>query len=87
MAKPKGKTPSLLSISTGAPSSHVCGKATSCDRCKTKISTGKQCFKIPKQKSGFTSKPLFCVNCTRLIIERTKSDIAAIESTMKDEVL
>ncbi|WP_417812199.1 hypothetical protein [Thalassospira alkalitolerans] len=87
MAKPKGKTPSLLSMSTGTPSSHVCGKTTPCGRCNKDISTGKECFKIPKQKSGFTSNPLFCVDCTRLIIEKTKSDITAIESTMTGEIL
>lgn len=87
MAKPKGPTPSLLSISTGKPSAYVCGKTTSCDRCKTKIATGERCYKIPKIKSGFTARPLFCVGCTKLIIEKTKSEIAAVEATMTDDPL
>jgi len=79
MAKPKGKTPSLLSKSTGTPTLHVCGKATACKRCNTKIKTGEQCFRIPKQQNGFAAKPTFCISCTRLIVEKTKSDILAVE--------
>ena len=79
MVKPKGKIPSLLSMSTGAPTPHVCGKATLCKRCNGGISKGDQCFRIPKKESGFTSKPLFCINCTKMIVEKTKSDIHIIE--------
>ena len=82
MIKPKGKIPSLLSMSTGAPITHVCGKATPCERCNGKIVKGDQCFRIPKQKSGFTSKPLFCIDCTKMIVEKTKSDILIIEQNL-----
>jgi hypothetical protein len=82
MAKPKGKTPSLLSMSTGTPEIHSCGKSTACERCNEKILMGNQCFKIPKQKSGFTAKPLFCTGCTKEIIQQTKLEIEAIESLL-----
>ena len=82
MPKPKGKTPSLLSMSTGTPIAHTCGKATNCDRCAERISTGAACFQIPKQKSGFTTKPIFCIACTKEIVEKTKSDLAAIEAAL-----
>ena len=82
MAKPKGKTPSLLSMSTGTPTAHTCGKATTCDRCNGKVATGDVCFQIPKQKGGFTVRPIFCVGCTAEIVEKTKVDLLAIENVV-----
>ncbi len=82
MGKPKGKTPSLISILTGKPAVHTCGRATDCDRCGDKIATGASCFQIPKFKSGFTSRPIFCVACTADIITQTKIDLHALEVTL-----
>ncbi len=79
MAKPKGKTPSLLAIWTGAPELHTCGKATECDRCDDTVVKGERCFKIPKFKNGFTGHPIFCVECTTAIIEQTKIELLAVE--------
>ncbi len=83
MVKPKGKIPSLLSMSTGAPTVHTCGKATTCDRCDGKVATGHICFKIPKQKAGFTTQPIFCVGCTAEIVGKTKVELLAIETVVK----
>jgi hypothetical protein len=83
MAKPKGKTPSLLSMSTGKPETHVCGKLTPCSRCDEEVVKGGACFKIPKMKSGFTSHPIFCIGCTSDIIVQTNADIALIEAALK----
>ena len=83
MPKPKGKTPSLLAISTGAPEPHTCGKATPCERCEKIVVKGQRCFKIPKVKSGFTSHPIFCVDCTIAIIEQTKNDLLAVEKEVR----
>jgi hypothetical protein len=82
MAK-KGKTPSLLSMSTGTPSVHTCGRASSCDRCDDLMAKGVVCFQIPKLKSGFTSRPIFCVGCTAEIVAKTKSDLLEIEATVR----
>lgn len=82
MGKPKGKTPSLLTMSTGTPAVHTCGKATSCDRCEGKIATGAVCFRIPKAKGGFTIRPIFCVGCTSDIIEKTKADLLVVEASI-----
>ena len=82
MVKPKGKTPSLLAISTGTPELHTSGKATPCERCEETIIKGQCCFKIPKVKSGFTSHPLFCVACTKDIIEQTKIELLVIEKAV-----
>jgi hypothetical protein len=83
MTKPKGKTPSLLSVSTGAPTVHTCGKATPCDRCGEKVLKGQSCFQIPKMKSGFTGHPIFCITCTTDVIEQTKTELAALEEDLR----
>lgn len=83
MGKLKGKTPSLLSMATGIPVVHTCGKATPCGRCEEDVLKGTVCFQIPKMKSGFTSKPIFCVRCTSDIVLRTKTDLASIEAQLK----
>ena len=86
MAK-KGKTPSLLAISTGTPEPHTCGKGTDCDRCDQPIAKGDRCFRIPKVKSGFTGHPIFCVECTIAIIEQTKIELSAAEQEVRGKGL
>lgn len=83
MGKPKGKTPSLLAMSTGTPAVYTCGKSTACGRCKEKIVKGTMCFQIPRMKSGFISRPIFCIVCTSDIISQTKADIVALEEQVK----
>ena len=83
MAKPKGKTPSLLAISTGTPEPHTCGKATPCDRCDGTVAKGESCFKIPKMKSGFVNHPIFCVVCTIAIVEQTKVELLVVEGHLQ----
>jgi hypothetical protein len=75
----KGKTPSLLAVSTGTPFVHSCGKATPCDRCEEPVSKGERCFRIPRMKSGYTHEPIFCVECTIAIVEQTKIELLAVE--------
>lgn len=83
MAKPKGKTPSLLAVSTGSPVPHTCGKATPCDRCRETVVKGESCFQIPKMKSGFTNRPIFCIVCTAEIIEQTKIELSVLENNIR----
>jgi hypothetical protein len=83
MAKPKGKTPSLLAISTGTPVAHTCGRATPCDRCGKTMSIGQSCFQIPKVKQGFTSHPIFCTACTTAIVAQTKIELSAVEEDIR----
>jgi len=84
MGKPKGKTPSLLSMTTGTPVTHECGKLTACSRCEKDMAKGTVCFQIPKMKSGFTSRPIFCVGCTSDIVKQTKTDLESIEESLKN---
>jgi hypothetical protein len=83
MARPKGKIPSLLAISTGTPEPHTCGKATACDRCGEIVVKGQRCFRIPKLKSGFTGHPIFCVACTIAIVEQTKTELLVVEKEVR----
>jgi hypothetical protein len=85
VAKPKGKTPSLLTISTGTPAAHTCGKKTPCDRCDEPVSKGERCFRIPKVKSGFTGHPIFCVECTVAIVEQTKIELLVVEQAVREK--
>lgn len=82
MAK-KGKTPSLLAISTGTPEPHTCGKATSCDRCDKSLSKGEPCFRIPKMGSGYTNYPIFCITCTIAIVDQTKAELLVVEGHLQ----
>jgi len=77
--KPKGKTPSLLSMSTGRPTVYTCKKKTKCSRCKNEITMDQDCFQIPKMSAGFSSKKMFCVECTDSIVKQTKTEISKLE--------
>jgi hypothetical protein len=79
----KGKTPSLLAISTGTPEPHTCGKATPCERCEESVAKGDECFRIPKMKSGFVNHPIFCVVCTIAIVEQTKVELLVVEGHLQ----
>jgi hypothetical protein len=83
--KPKGKTPTLLSQSTGKPFSDICKRKTVCTRCKQSITKGTKHFKIPKLQNGFTHHKPFCIECTKSIIEQTKKDLLEIEELFTDE--
>lgn len=83
----RGKTPSLLAISTGKPEPHTCGKGTDCDRCDELVAKGDRCFRLPKVKSGFTRHPIFCVGCTIAIIEQTKIELSIVELEVQGEGL
>lgn len=86
MGKPRGKTPSLLTVSTGTPAPHTCGKATACDRCGEMVVKGQSCFRIPKMKSGFINHPIYCTVCTLAIVEQTKIELSVVESHLRPTV-
>lgn len=84
MTKLKGKTPSLLTKSSGTPSSHSCGRKTQCSRCKEDILKNSSCFVIPKGNSGFSNKKPYCLKCFGDILTQTNKDIAALEKELHD---
>ena len=56
-SKPKGKTPSLIGGTLGAPKKVHVAKESECKRCHCSISKGTFCFEIPQlvdpEKQGF----------------------------------
>jgi len=82
MTKPKGKTPSLITKSNGKPYSHRYSRKTKCTRCHSDIINSKMCFVIPKDGGGFINEKPFCLICFRLILEKTKEDIAILEQEL-----
>jgi hypothetical protein len=44
------------------------------------------CFRIPKQRGGFTAHPIFCVACTVAIVSQTKADLQAVEVIVMSHV-
>ena len=84
MTKPKGKTPSLLTQTTGKPTIHTCKRKTVCSRCNEDIVAGNRLFKIPKLKSGFTAQKPYCLKCFGLILAQTKEDLLTLEKTLNE---
>ena len=80
--KPKGKTPSLITKSSGKPCSHCNKRKTKCTRCSAEIPNKQMCFLIPKDDSGFVKDKPFCLICFRLILEKTKEDISELEKEL-----
>lgn len=79
MAKLRGKTPTLISGSSGKPAATIAKKKRQCKRCKEDIILGDKIFEIPKTGGGFTQKTPYCMSCFKDILEETKKDLSAIE--------
>ncbi len=74
MAK-RGKTPSLITGSSGKPSSTVAKKQRKCNRCDSCISGGTKLYLIPKVGGGFSNKKPYCKNCFDEILVQTQKDL------------
>ena len=74
MAK-RGKTPSLITGSSGKPSSTVAQRQRECSRCGSGISMGTKLYTIPKLGSGFSQKKPYCKNCFDEILVQTQKDL------------
>ena len=85
MKKKRGRTPSLITGSSGKPSKVSAKRARSCNRCSNDISLGEECFEIPKVGGGFSSKKTFCKECFKEILTQTKKDMTALEKLIEDE--
>lgn len=79
MTKKRGKTPSLITGSSGKPTKTVAKRRRSCSRCSFVISLGEACFEVPKVGGGFSNRKTFCMNCFKEILVQTKKDIANLE--------
>jgi len=84
MKKKRGKTPSLITGSSGKPIKTFAKRLRNCLRCSFAISLGGTCFEIPKVGGGFTTKKTFCINCFKEILEQTKKDISILERDIEE---
>ncbi|MBT4384533.1 hypothetical protein HOD30_02170 [Candidatus Peregrinibacteria bacterium] len=82
MKNKRGKTPSLITASSGRPEKSQAKKLRNCTRCKEAIVKGTDCFLIPKKSGGFTSKKSFCNECFREILEQSKKDLGLFEELL-----
>jgi hypothetical protein len=71
---PKGKTPSLISGSSGKPKRVMVQKKSNCHRCDDDIEVGQDCFGIPKTGS-FSSLKRYCKECFEKILAKTAEDL------------
>ncbi len=85
MKKKRGKTPSLITGSSGKPTKALAKRSRSCHRCSLAISLGEVCFEIPKVGGGFASKKTFCTECFKEILTQTKKDIAILDELIEVE--
>jgi hypothetical protein len=81
----KGKTPTLISGSSGKPNLITVKAMSQCKRCKLKLAKGTKCFEIPKIGSGFSSKRRHCLKCFGEIINQTKKDLRNLEDLFNEE--
>lgn len=79
MANLKGKTPTLISGSSGHPSLAQAQKTRKCIRCKEIISSGDKLFEIPKI-GGFSNKKAFCMCCFKDVLNQTQKDLDNLTS-------
>lgn len=73
--KPKGKIPSLIGGTLGAPRKGVVKKQCFCKRCQVAILKGTECYEIPQLGGSFTNYRHYCDNCFRSIIGQTQDDL------------
>ncbi len=73
--KPKGKTPSLIGGTLGAPKKDIVLKKSACKRCKADILKGIECYRIPQLGGSFASSRPYCDSCFESILEKTKADL------------
>lgn len=76
--EPKGKTPSLIGSSLGAPRTRSVGKESHCKRCSASIPKGTTCIEIPQLGGSFANYRPYCDACFRAILEKTKADLDAL---------
>jgi ribosomal protein L37E len=81
----RGKTPSLLTGSSGKPAKVTAKRCRKCCRCAFMVSNGEVCFEVPKVGGGFSSKKTYCSNCFKEILEQTKKDIAIFDEYFSEE--
>ena len=79
----RGKTPSLLTGSSGKPSVAEAKKQRNCKRCNSIIKMGESLFESPKIGGGFSQKKSFCKLCFSEILEQTQKDLDLLKEELQ----
>jgi len=82
MVKKRGKTPSLITGSSGKPTMVKAKRRRPCCRCASDILLGEKCFEVPKIGSGFSSSKTYCLSCFKGVLEQTKKDLEDLENSV-----
>lgn len=78
----RGKTPSLISGSSGKPSIAEAKRKRECKRCNHHINMGEKLFEIPKLGGGFSNKKPYCISCFKEILDQTYKDLDLLKSSL-----
>jgi hypothetical protein len=63
----------------GRPKATTAGRLCKCSRCKVDIHKGDKCFDVPQPLKQFSSPRRLCEACLRLVLAKTKEDLAQLE--------
>ena len=72
---PKGKAPSMTSVSNGPISSVIATNKSKCSRCDAVIAGGGKCAEMKVSKAGFTKPRRFCIPCAQSVIDCTRAEL------------
>lgn len=79
----RGRTPSLITGSSGKPRMVTTKIQRPCSRCENKIQGGSKCFEVPKVGSGFSTHKSYCTNCYKLVLAQTRKDLDELEVNLE----
>lgn len=77
MVKKRGKCPSLISGTHGAPRLDTAKRKRTCKRCSVEIPQGTVCVVVPIP--GSMGKRVYCRICTQALIDKSRQDIDKFE--------
>jgi hypothetical protein len=76
----QNKIPSLINGSAGRPTTETAGKKCNCTGCNAILTKGDKCFLIPNPRKAFSTPRRLCPACFKLVLAKTKTDIAELEA-------
>lgn len=76
----RNKSPSLINGATGRPVVATARQERPCRGCGAAIIKGDKCFDIPNPRKAFSNSRRFCVACFKIVLDKTKADVAKLEA-------
>ena len=80
MDKKRGKCPSLINGTHGAPKLDTAKGKRTCKRCNTAIHMGTVCIVVPVP--GSMGRKVYCQACIKEIISKSRQDLDAFEGEL-----